>query len=105
MDITKYTQYIMLGIIGVLLFLSSILFYMYEIKIEEIAKLEAEKQILNSNQDLLSQTIDRQNLIIKELEVKETLVDSSKLLEIQIEDESCEAELKAYKSLFKELSQ
>lgn len=100
MDANKYLTYSLLGAISILIFLSSILFYMYEIKVDEIAKLEAEKQILKNNQDLLEEALNKQNTMIKELEVKETLIDNSKLLEIQIENDSCEAELSAYKKLF-----
>ena len=103
MDITKYAQYVMLGGMSLLLFLASVLFYMYELKIDEIAKLEAEKQILKDNQASLLASIEKQNALIKELEVKETLIDNSELLKIEVRDDTCEAELKAYKSLFKEL--
>ncbi len=89
--------------IAILSFLCFYLWQVYEIKVSDIAKLEAEKQVLLNNEKELLSAIDKQNNLIKELQVKETLVDNSKILEIYAKDESCEAELEAYKSLFKEL--
>ncbi|WP_416861579.1 hypothetical protein [Helicobacter ganmani] len=93
----------LLGCIAILLFLSSSLWWFYEQKTQEIAKLKSEKQILIQNEKVLQEAIDSLNNMVKELEVKETLIDNSKLLGIQIRDESCASQLEAYKSLFKEL--
>lgn len=102
----KISTYIyggLLGCIAILLFLCSSLWWFYEGKTREIAKLKAEKLILLQNEKALQEAIEKQNNMLKELEVKETLIDNSKLLGIQIRDESCEAQLEAYKSLFREL--
>lgn len=93
----------LLGCIGILFVLSVILWKYYEVKTSEIAKLEAEKQILLQNEKTLQEAIENQNNVIRELAVKETLIDNSRLLEIQVKDDTCEAELQAYKSLFMEL--
>lgn len=103
MEMNKIFQTISLTCIAILSFLCFYLWQIYELKVSEIAKLEAEKQVLLSSEKKLLGAIDRQNNLIKELQVKETLIDNSKLLEVYVKDESCEAELEAYKSLFKEL--
>lgn len=103
MNVTKIKDYAMLLSIGILLLLCFILYQAYELKAERVLRLETERQILLENEKLLSESMNKQNKLIKELEVKETLIDNSKLLEIYVKDESCEAELEAYKKLFKEL--
>ena len=102
MNVTKIKDYAMLLSIAILLLLCFILYQAYELKVGQVLRLETEKEILLENEKLLSESINKQNKLIKELEVKETLVDNSKLLEIYVKDESCEAELEAYKKLFKE---
>lgn len=52
----------------------------------------------------LTGAIDDQNKAIKDLEVKVKYSPTSSLEHIVVEDKSCEAELKAYKKLFKEMS-
>lgn len=94
---------IALSLVCVLSVLLGILGYLYNNALKEIAELEAQNQIHLQNTQELQGAIQKQNTLLKELEVKETLVDNSKLLEIFIKDESCEAELGAYKKLFKEL--
>lgn len=103
MEMNKMVQAISLTCITFLSLLCFYLWQIYELKVSEIAKLEAEKQVLLGNEKELLGAIDKQNNLIKELQVKETLVDNSKLLEVYVKDEGCEAELEAYKSLFKEL--
>lgn len=103
MEMNKMVQAISLTCITFLGLLCFYLWQIYELKVSEIAKLEAEKQVLLGNEKELLGAIDKQNNLIKELQVKETLVDNSRLLEVYVKDESCEAELEAYKSLFREL--
>lgn len=103
MKLDKVSSVASLTCIAILSVLCFCLWQVYEIKVSDIAKLEAEKQVLLNNEKELLSAIDKQNNLIKELQVKETLVDNSKILEIYAKDESCEAELEAYKSLFKEL--
>lgn len=103
MEMNKMVQAISLTCITFLSLLCFYLWQIHELKVSEIAKLEAEKQVLLGNEKELLGAIDKQNNLIKELQVKETLVDNSRLLEVYVKDESCEAELEAYKSLFREL--
>ncbi|TLD85821.1 hypothetical protein [Helicobacter sp. MIT 05-5294] len=103
MEIKNIGLYISLGCCALLFLLASMLWYMYEAKIEQIAQLEARIQVLNESNSNLSEALEKQNKALKELSIKANVVDTSKILEIEVRDESCEAELHAYKELFKEL--
>lgn len=77
--------------------------WLYKNALSEIANLEASLQIERENTTTLKMAIDKQNSAIKALEVKATQVNTSAVDKITIKDSSCEAELRGYKDLFKEL--
>lgn len=60
-------------------------------------------QEANLNIESLNLALDKQNQALKELRVQKTKVDNKALREIVLKDSSCEAELRGYKQIFKEL--
>lgn len=105
MEISKIGQYISVACIAILMLLSFSLYQMYEVKSAEVEKLELEKAILQENEKNLLLNIERQNQAIKELSIKESLVDTSKIVEIFVKDDTCESKLQAYQNLFKILGE
>ena len=63
--------------------------------------LELQQTTLNLKE--LNLALEKQNQAIKALEVKATQRDTSAVDKIVIQDSSCEAELRGYKVLFREL--
>lgn len=63
--------------------------------------MELQQAILNTQELKLS--LDKQNQAFKALQVKKTFVDAKSIKEIVLKDSSCEAELRGYKQIFKEL--
>lgn len=63
--------------------------------------LELQQTTLNLKE--ISLALEKQNQAIESLRVQKTQKDTSAVDKIVIQDSSCEAELKGYKDLFKEL--
>lgn len=71
----------------------------------QITALNEELAIIKNKNTLCNAYLEKQNLAIKELEIKQNLKPNKKIEDIEKikpEDKSCEAELKAYKRLFDE---
>lgn len=77
--------------------------YLYQGALENLAQFKEKLQIEQANTQTLKQAITRQNNALKALEVKAVHKDTSAIEKIVIKDESCEAQLRAYKEIFKEL--
>lgn len=60
-------------------------------------------QQANLNLDTLNLALQKQNKTLESLRVQKTQKDTSAVDKIVIQDSSCEAELRGYKDLFKEL--
>ena len=60
-------------------------------------------QQANLNLKELNLAIEKQNEAFKNLQVQKSKVNTTAIKEITIKDSSCEAELRGYKELFKEL--
>lgn len=63
--------------------------------------LELQQTTLNLKE--ISLTLEKQNQALESLRVQKTQKDTSAVDKIVIQDSSCEAELRGYKDLFKEL--
>lgn len=81
------------------------IFWLYVGAKEEIAGLKKDLQLSKANVVALQEAIDKQNLSIKALEVKASKPpkEIEIIKEIKLKDSSCEAELRGYKKLFKEM--
>ncbi len=64
---------------------------------------DLELQQANLNVKELSLAIEKQNEAFKNLQVQKTQISTKSIREIIIKDSSCEAELRGYKQIFKEL--
>lgn len=64
---------------------------------------DLELQQANLNLDTLNLALQKQNKTLESLRVQKTQKDTSAVDKIVIQDSSCEAELRGYKDLFKEL--
>lgn len=93
----------LIGVCATLLIILAVLGFLLDSKLKTIAELEAKLQIESQNTQILSESLEKQNALIREMQVVQNVVDTSKILEIEVRDATCEAELKAYKHLFKEL--
>lgn len=91
------------GVIASLFFALFFVGWLYKGALEEIANLDATLQIAQGNTAILQESLQKQNQAIKALEVKATQRDTSAVDKIVIQDSSCEAELRGYKDLFREL--
>lgn len=91
------------GVVGSLFVGLCVLGWLYKGALDEIANLNANLQIEQSNTHLLKQAIAKQNQALKQLEVKATQKDTTTIDRIVVKDSSCEAQLQGYKELFKEL--
>ena len=72
---------------------------------EEIAGLKKDLQLSKANVVALQEAITKQNKALAELEVKASKPpkEIEIIKEIKLKDSSCEAELRGYKKLFKEM--
>lgn len=70
---------------------------------EDLFLKDLELQQANLNLQELSLALEKQNQALKELRVQKTKVDNKALREIVLKDSSCEAQLRGYKQIFKEL--
>lgn len=93
------------GVCLVLVVSLGFIFWLYVGAKEEIAGLKKDLQISKANVVALQEAIDKQNLAIKALEVKASKPpkEIEVIKEIKLKDSSCEAELRGYKKLFKEM--
>ena len=93
------------GVCLVLVVSLGFIFWLYVGAKEEIAGLKKDLQISKANVVALQEAIDKQNLAIKALEVKASKPpkEIEIIKEIKLKDSSCEAELRGYKKLFKEM--
>lgn len=91
------------GVIASLFFALVFVGWLYKGALEEIANLDAALQIAQGNTAILQESLQKQNEAIVALKVQKTQKDTSAVDKIAIQDSSCEAELKGYKDLFKEL--
>ena len=93
------------GVCLVLVVSLGFIFWLYVGSKEEIAGLKKDLQLSKANVVALQEAIDKQNLAIKALEVKASNPpkEIEIIKEIKLKDSSCEAELRGYKKLFKEL--
>lgn len=93
------------GVCLVLVVSLGFIFWLYVGAKEEIAGLKKDLQLSKSNVVALQEAIDKQNLAIKALEVKASKPpkEIEVIKEIKLKDSSCEAELRGYKKLFKEM--
>ncbi len=93
------------GVCLVLVVSLGFIFWLYVGSKEEIAGLKKDLQLSKANVVALQEAIDKQNLAIKALEVKASKLpkEIEIIKEIKLKDSSCEAELRGYKKLFKEM--
>ncbi|VEJ07433.1 Uncharacterised protein [Helicobacter pullorum] len=93
------------GVCLVLVVSLGFIFWLYVGAKEEIAGLKKDLQLSKANVVALQEAIDKQNLAIKALEVKASKPpkEIEVIKEIKLKDSSCEAELRGYKKLFKEM--
>ena len=93
------------GVCLVLVVSLGFIFWLYVGSKEEIAGLKKDLQLSKANVVALQEAIDKQNLAIKALEVKASKPpkEIEIIKEIKLKDSSCEAELRGYKKLFKEM--
>ncbi|WP_278347976.1 hypothetical protein [Helicobacter pullorum] len=93
------------GVCLVLVVSLGFIFWLYVGSKEEIAGLKKDLQLSKANVVALQEAIDKQNLAIKALEVKASKPpkEIEVIKEIKLKDSSCEAELRGYKKLFKEM--
>lgn len=91
------------GVIASLFFALVFVGWLYKGALEEIANLDAALQIAQGNTAILQESLQKQNEAIVALKVQKTQKNTSAVDKIVIQDSSCEAELKGYKDLFKEL--
>lgn len=70
---------------------------------EDLFLKDLELQQAKLNLKELSLALEKQNQALKELRVQKTKIDNKALREIVLKDSSCEAELRGYKQIFKEL--
>ena len=93
------------GVCLVLVVSLGFIFWLYVGAKEEIAGLKKDLELSKANVVALQEAIDKQNLAIKALEVKASKPPNEIeiIKEIKLKDSSCEAELRGYKKLFKEL--
>ncbi|MCI5968180.1 hypothetical protein [Helicobacter sp.] len=89
--------------IGSIVFIVLVLGWLYQNALKEIAHLKVALQIATKNTQALQSALDEQNAALKAMQVQATQRDTSAVDKIIIKDSSCEAELKGYKQLFKEL--
>ena len=93
------------GVCLVLVVSLGFIFWLYVGAKEEIAGLKKDLELSKANVVALQEAIDKQNLAIKALEVKASKPpkEIEIIKEIKLKDSSCEAELRGYKKLFKEM--
>lgn len=91
------------GVIVSLFFALVFVGWLYKGALEEIANLEVNLQIAQGNTAILQESLQKQNQALESLRVQKTQKDTSAVDKIVIQDSSCEAELRGYKDLFKEL--
>ena len=93
------------GVCLVLVVSLGFIFWLYVGAKEEIAGLKKDLELSKANVVALQEAIDKQNLAIKALEVKASKPpkEIEVIKEIKLKDSSCEAELRGYKKLFKEM--
>ena len=93
------------GVCLVLVVSLGFIFWLYVGSKEEIAGLKKDLQLSKANVVALQEAIDKQNLAIKALEIKASKPpkEIEIIKEIKLKDSSCEAELRGYKKLFKEM--
>lgn len=79
--------------------------YLYTNALGEIAELKKDLQLSKANVVALQESITKQNLAIKALEIKASKPpkEIEIIKEIKLKDSSCESELRGYKKLFKEM--
>ncbi len=70
---------------------------------EQLGIAQLEIAVKTDNQNKLLESLEKQNNAINALRVQQTQANTQGIEKILIKDSSCEAELKAYKELFKEL--
>ncbi|MDD6056586.1 MAG: hypothetical protein PUB96_08625 [Helicobacteraceae bacterium] len=93
------------SVIFTLILALSIISYLYKNTLEKLNFCEIKTQIAQENTRLLNEALTKQNKALKELEIKEYKpLEVETIKEIKIKDSTCEAELKGYKQLFKELA-
>lgn len=93
------------GVSLVLVVSLGFIFWLYVGSKEEIAGLKKDLQLSKANVVALQESITKQNLAIKALEVKASKPpkEIEIIKEIKLKDSSCESELMGYKKLFKEM--
>lgn len=93
------------GAVLVLLLGILILSYFYDQSLKENSRLEMEIIILEGNTKALEQSLQKQNEALEALrvEVSKPPKEIEVIKEIKLKDSSCEAELRGYKKLFKEM--
>lgn len=93
------------GVCLVLVVSLGFIFWLYVGSKEEIAGLKKDLQLSKANVVALQESITKQNLAIKALEIKASKPpkEIEVIKEIKLKDSSCEAELMGYKKLFKEM--
>ncbi len=70
---------------------------------EELFLKELELQQSNLNLKELNLALEKQNEFFKKMQVQKTSIDTTSIKEIVLKDSSCEAQLRGYKQIFKEL--
>ncbi|WP_104722798.1 hypothetical protein [Helicobacter mesocricetorum] len=64
---------------------------------------DLEIQQANSNLKELNLALEKQNESFKKIQVQKTSIDATTIKQIVLKDSSCQAEIRAYKQIFKEL--
>lgn len=71
---------------------------------EQLGIAQLEIAVKTDNQNKLLESLEKQNDAFKALKVSQTQANTQGIEKITLKDSTCQAELKAYKELFKELS-
>lgn len=88
---------------GVIVALFFLFLFLYKSALQENALLKANLELEKANTQNLKLSLEKQNQALKQLQVKATQKDTTKIDRIVVKDSSCEAQLQGYKELFKEL--
>lgn len=88
---------------GVIVALFFLFLFLYKGALQENALLKANLELEKANTQNLKLSLEKQNQALKQLQVKATQKDTTKIDRIVVKDSSCEAVLQGYKELFKEL--
>lgn len=91
------------GVVGSLFVGLCIVAWLYKGALQENALLKANLELEKANTQNLKLSLEKQNQALKQLQVKATQKDTTKIDRIVVKDSSCQAQLEGYKQLFKEL--